>query len=117
MTDLALSELNRFQPLEPQRRAELDQILIEISQTVADDPHVVLRVDQSEWHSSDRQSLEVHRQSDVLLLMQWNGTPRQGSCWGKYFVCLASPWPFLMPVHRDGVSAMLPRGYRRRLRE
>jgi glycosyltransferase involved in cell wall biosynthesis len=56
-----------------------------------------------------RQSLEFQRQSDVLLLMQWNDPREQGNCPGKFFEYLASLRPVLILGLADGVPATITR--------
>jgi len=56
-----------------------------------------------------RQSLEFQRQSDVLLLMQWNDPREQGNCPGKFFEYLGSLRPVLVLGLEDGVPATILR--------
>jgi glycosyltransferase involved in cell wall biosynthesis len=56
-----------------------------------------------------RQSLEFQRQSEVLLLMQWNDPREQGNCPGKFFEYLASLRPVLLLGLEDGVPATILR--------
>ena len=56
-----------------------------------------------------KQSLEFQRQSDVLLLMQWNDPREQGNCPGKFFEYLASLRPVLILGLEDGVPATIAR--------
>jgi glycosyltransferase involved in cell wall biosynthesis len=56
-----------------------------------------------------KQSLEFQRQSDVLLLMQWNDPREQGNCPGKFFEYLASLRPILILGLDDGVPASIAR--------
>ena len=54
-------------------------------------------------------SLEFQRQSDVLLLMQWNDPREQGNCPGKFFEYIASLRPILILGLEDGVPATITR--------
>jgi len=56
-----------------------------------------------------RQSLEFQRQSDVLLLMQWNDPREQGNCPGKFFEYIGSLRPVLLLGLEDGVPATIMR--------
>lgn len=56
-----------------------------------------------------RQSLELQRCSDVLLLMQWNNPRDQGHCPAKFFEYLASLRPVLLIGLEDGVPATILR--------
>jgi glycosyltransferase involved in cell wall biosynthesis len=56
-----------------------------------------------------RQSLAFQRQSDVLLLMQWNDPREQGNCPGKFFEYIASLRPVLLLGLEDGVPATILR--------
>jgi len=56
-----------------------------------------------------RQSLLFQRQSDVLLLMQWNDPREQGSCPGKLFEYIASLRPVLVLGLENGVPATIVR--------
>lgn len=56
-----------------------------------------------------KQSLEFQRQSDVLLLMQWDDPREQGNCPGKFFEYLASLRPVLLLGLADGVPATILR--------
>ena len=55
------------------------------------------------------QSLEFQRQSDVLLLMQWNDPREQGNCPGKFFEYVASLRPLMILGLADGVPATIAR--------
>jgi hypothetical protein len=57
----------------------------------------------------NRQSLDFQRQSDVLLLMQWNDPREQGNCPGKFFEYMASLRPILILGLEDGVPATIAR--------
>jgi glycosyltransferase involved in cell wall biosynthesis len=54
-----------------------------------------------------QQSLAFQRQSDVLLLMQWNDPKEQGNCPGKFFEYIASLRPMLILGLADGVPATI----------
>ena len=56
-----------------------------------------------------KQSLEFQRQSDVLLLMQWNDPREQGNCPGKFFEHIANLRPILILGLEDGVPARIAR--------
>lgn len=56
-----------------------------------------------------RQSLEFQRQSDVLLLMQWNDPREQGSCPGKLFEYVGNLRPVLVLGLENGVPATIVR--------
>jgi glycosyltransferase involved in cell wall biosynthesis len=56
-----------------------------------------------------RESLEFQRQSDVLLLMQWNDPREQGNCPGKFFEYLACLRPILILGLENGVPATIAR--------
>lgn len=56
-----------------------------------------------------KESLELQRRSDVLLLMQWNDPRDQGHCPAKFFEYLASRRPVLLLGLEDGVPATLLR--------
>jgi glycosyltransferase involved in cell wall biosynthesis len=56
-----------------------------------------------------KQSLELQRRSDVLLLMQWNDPRDQGHCPAKLFEYLASRRPVLLLGLEDGVPATMLR--------
>jgi glycosyltransferase involved in cell wall biosynthesis len=56
-----------------------------------------------------RQSLQLQRRSDVLLLMQWNNPRDQGHCPAKFFEYLASLRPVLLIGLEDGVPATILR--------
>jgi glycosyltransferase involved in cell wall biosynthesis len=55
------------------------------------------------------ESLRFQRQSDVLLLMQWNDPREQGNCPGKFFEYIASLRPILILGLEDGVPATITR--------
>jgi hypothetical protein len=55
------------------------------------------------------ESLMFQRQSDVLLLMQWNDPREQGNCPGKFFEYIASLRPILVLGLEDGVPATITR--------
>ena len=56
-----------------------------------------------------KEALDLQRQSDLLLLMQWNDPREQGSCPGKFFEYIASLRPMIVLGLADGVPATIAR--------
>ena len=58
-----------------------------------------------------QESLAFQRDSDILLLMQWNDPREQGNCPGKFFEYIASLRPMLILGLKEGVPATIARAH------
>lgn len=54
-----------------------------------------------------KQAIEIQRQADVLLLMQWNDPKEQGNIPGKFFEYLGALRPIMVLGLEDGVPATI----------